>query len=94
MKLHQLLSLGVLILSTSVSVAQNCEGYLSFQKGTKMQYIMTDRKGKQSGMLEYAINDVVKSDGGITPISIPVLLMRKEKNCHQGILRLPATVMD
>ena len=31
-----------------------------------MQYIMTDRKGKQSGMLEYAINDVVKSDGGIT----------------------------
>lgn len=66
MKLHQLLSLVVLILSTSVSVAQNCEGYLSFQKGTKMQYIMTDRKGKQSGMLEYAINDVVKSDGGIT----------------------------
>jgi hypothetical protein len=61
-----LLPLSVLmILGLSPAVSQDCEGYLSFQEGNKVKYALTDKKNKPAGTVEYVVESVNRTGGGL-----------------------------
>jgi hypothetical protein len=57
-------SLFILLLFTSFSFSQStCSKYYPFKEGTTLQYTNYDKKGKESGELNYKVNNYRKSDG-------------------------------
>ena len=87
----------ILLISSSISFSQNCEGFYYSQNNKTIEMTQTNKKGKESGKIVYTISDVKKSGSNYSStVTMEIVDTKGEVNnkainvmqCNGGVMKM------